>query len=361
MTDFSQHNFAVALLACIVLPLSLASTESAYRVRSFLQSSFPGVALEPSYGQLAREYVPKQYARVLDLLPNLTSTTLPSEVKELRVSLLQIRNLLDVFVFAYPPGHKNKTGRDLWYRTRRCFDEGYEVLGKFQDLAHSLVEYNDTDVIATRQPCLDWQQDLRETADEYDYQQYLSSPSVYQIYQRPLSCLSHLFWDGTFTPDHDLTGFQNLAKLQDIMLSKLTSQYDSVCALTEVYAEAEHLVFHDFRKRMRTIYDVADLFPEMFRSDASLHLDILWQTFKKFGSVNDEIFAYQFYADRDEKDKAADAKKKVVCDWQATVKWMAQVDFCHHMVCIQNSLLRCSSSWQQNFSNLLRYALGWDA
>ncbi len=40
----------------------------------------------------------------------------------------------------------DKKPLDVWFKLRKGLDEGYQLIGDFQDLAHSGVAYNESDV-----------------------------------------------------------------------------------------------------------------------------------------------------------------------------------------------------------------------
>lgn len=281
-----------------------------------------------TYGELAQDKVPGGMQEVLRLLPDLTNQSLPTEVKTLRITILEVRDLLDIFAFAYSPG---KSGRDLWSYLRSDLDEGYESLGSFQDLAHSLVEYNETDVVVGRDRCLEWKSKFQGNLYTYDYSTYLSSPSLDTLHQRSKTHVSSLFWGNHVRPSADLTGLQNMAKLAYRQLSLVLGSYDEVVALEHVYRRKVHDVFHEFRKLLRSVLATTSLFPEIVRPDAQQPpLVLLFQAFKGFGSVNDAIFAYDFYKSRD-KDKAKDAKQKVESGWARLVCWLDDNDFYANM------------------------------
>lgn len=56
-----------------------------------------------TYAQLARERAPRAYADALGQLDVLTPRVGAGEVKQLRISVLHARELLDIFAYAYPP------------------------------------------------------------------------------------------------------------------------------------------------------------------------------------------------------------------------------------------------------------------
>jgi hypothetical protein len=60
-----------------------------------------GATADVSFSGLARQALPEAYKHALSLL-QLDESTPPGAVKPLRVSLLEARELLDMFSFVYP-------------------------------------------------------------------------------------------------------------------------------------------------------------------------------------------------------------------------------------------------------------------
>jgi hypothetical protein len=60
--------------------------------------------------------------------------------------------------------------------------QGYEVIGEFQDLAHSLVEYNATDAARKLAVCLEWQGRFLANEEALNYVQYAANPSNDTLY-----------------------------------------------------------------------------------------------------------------------------------------------------------------------------------
>ena len=149
------------LLLHLILPAALvARSFGATQIRHSSQGE------SDSYGDLALINVPAKFQRAVELLPLINATSRPQDVKLLRVALLEAAQLLDIFVFAYPNDttyssdaapersenedaatvvqkqHEAKTltngkgSNDVWFTARLNLNDGYEVLGDFQDLAH---------------------------------------------------------------------------------------------------------------------------------------------------------------------------------------------------------------------------------
>lgn len=106
--------------------------------------SFPTVinanfdASNKTYGDLALKSGPTAFNKSLGLLNTLNETTMPDFVRPLRKSLLVIRNILDLFIFAYPlQSEKN----DTFHVLRKDVNDGYTFVGNFQGFFLSIFRF----------------------------------------------------------------------------------------------------------------------------------------------------------------------------------------------------------------------------
>lgn len=230
---------------------------------------------EPTFAELARSLVPVQFDFALTFLESLNATTRPDGVKPLRINLLYARELLDMFSFAYPNVTAANSGvivldiqaqrhADILLQVRDDLNEGYEQLGAFQDLAHSLVKYNETDVEEYRAVCLNWQERFLSHLFLRDYTIFLKSPSADKLFDRPKSKLSKLFWgyNGAH-PSLQLSGTANMAKLAVSLIEEADDQLPAVLEMEEIYSEPLHSRFHIYRKLIRSLLAVLQACPSM--------------------------------------------------------------------------------------------------
>ena len=115
-------------------------------------SPTPGDLIDlPSYASLAKTLLPPAFSFAVSQL-KVNDTTKPEDVSVLRKSLLHVRDLVDIFSFAYPNTSTASMGNSIggsqmrWGQIdhqdpllvlRGDLDAGYTFLGDFQDLAHS--------------------------------------------------------------------------------------------------------------------------------------------------------------------------------------------------------------------------------
>lgn len=219
-----------------------------------------GQQLAGTYWDLARCVVPAKFSKAFELLGTLTQDSGPDDVKPLRVSLLAAREALDIFEFAYSA--HSKYNKDVWKMLRRDLDSGYEQLGDFQDLAHSLVEYNNTDVVTRREACLQWCSCIQNNRRNYCYDDYVSWPEHGKMCHH--SHTSKLFWGyAGAKPDGGLTGLENMVVLLHAQMDQIFDNMTVVVSLQHVYDEPDHTHFHLFRKLIRSTLAVLDFFPEL--------------------------------------------------------------------------------------------------
>jgi len=217
-----------------------------------------------TFGQLASQYVPNSFNESVFFLRNLTSNSLPNEVRPLRKALLITRNFLDIFVFSYPIiSSKNRT--DVWHDIRKDFDSGYTLIGDFQDLAHMGVNYTEDELIKRRDKCLDWKFSFLTNSFDEHYASFLNMSDPNRFFNRSDDELSSFFWGGVpVRPSGKLSGYQNLALLTSALYNVSVDRYIVVITLKHAYED--HPQFHAFRKVTRGILSLMSEFPEIFQS-----------------------------------------------------------------------------------------------
>jgi len=281
---------------------------------------FSWVVGEPSYGELARTYIPDKWNTAMGYMSQFTETVSPGDsiVKSLRKSLLYTRDLLDIFVYAYPNTTSKAIaeeplikGTDAWVKLRDDLDEGYTALGEFQDLNKTKVSYTTKELNKRRGVCLNWQQSFSKR--NTTYQTYILNPSTTALFIRSSDSLSQFYWGiADITPALTRTGLANIAFLVQSILNRAISDLPKVTALKDLYSNEEyHLVFHDYRKTLRAVLDVKSYFPNVFRSGPCQKgaEGLVSNLFDQFGKLNDELNAYEFYVKANDKKKEEDKKK----------------------------------------------------
>jgi hypothetical protein len=287
-----------------------------------------GAQAQLSYGQLAAQSVIPLYNNFSGMLPTLTNTTQPGNVNVLRKSALNVRDMLDLFVYAYPtPAFANQT--DLWIAIRSSFNDGYTLLGDFQDLNHSSINYTTAEYEKRLDRCLDWQAKWQDLVSQQHADVYLLSPNATNVFFRNATDLSFLFWaDVPFPPNATAyTGLEVVSYLTKANLVEAREKYLAIYNLTEVYTNKKHTEFHAYRKLLRTINSLASLFPIFVNSSATQqYLNLTVMAYNLFGDTNDNATAYIFYAAHGTYLEQQYSMLDTVISWANTRLWLLQVD-----------------------------------
>jgi len=299
-------------------------------------------APDATFGELAQERAPLCYGKMLATLTSLTNVSTPDLVHAVRHNISDVRNLLDIFVFVFPK-HSGPKGEDVWPLLREDLDVGYTVIGDFQDLSHSGVNYTHHDLKKRLKTCLKWKASFLENEPKHGYDAFIRSALDGELVVRPSHDYSKDFWEYIgITPSLAKTGLENLAALERGIIGQLAANYSRVVALTNIWDDAVHADFHDYRKLFRSANTVYGLFPAIYGPDAScnvtLGVDVFETAYNSFGDLNDKVTAYQFYMQHGKHDKAAQVLVEVQDAWAALVAWMKAQDLPALFRCQEDAL-----------------------
>jgi hypothetical protein len=279
---------------------------------------------------------------MLHILPTLTEQSLPAGVRALRHNISDVRNILDIFVFAFP-NSTGSHGSDVWPKLRRDLDDGYTLIGDFQDLDHSGVVYTRHDLELRLSKCLKWKTGFEADIQRLDYADFVKRARNDLMFFRPDRMYSKDFWEYVGDVPHmELSGLQNMALLERGIIGQLVEHYQHVVSLTDIWDTENHILFHDFRKLFRSANTVSGFFPGVFDpkgSDCDVARGVadFAAAYDKFGDLNDEVTAYQFYMQH-RKVKAAEEKKVLIkTHWAALKAWMQSEDMPQLFGCLSKS------------------------
>lgn len=307
----------------------------------------------PSYGNLAQLYCSKWFwTASSNLLNDLNAQTQPTAVRNLRQSILMLRDMVDVFAFAFPNSTSSsesvlskKKKEDIWDTLRSDLNDGYTFIGNFQDLSKSGINYTQQELNDRRNSCLAWSLDFQEHNISHQYYLYTTEPSLSELFYRSDKKLSDLFWGSvTVRPRYDLSGYQNLAMLMDGLLNE--SRDDLPTTLSIIHPYVNHTEFHDYRKLVRGIITLSPYFPEIYSGpgfDGCTVVDslaILTNVYDKFGKINDEINAYDYYVSKGNVQKAQQLAAQIDTDWPATIDWIQVSGVEKSIECLDNTLIQ---------------------
>lgn len=291
---------------------------------NFTSNSLQQASLEQAgsnYTGSIKELANKAKSVVDDGLGQFNDATLPHQAKDLRKQIVRLRDLLDVFPHNF--SHELK----LWDDVRDGLDDGYTVVGDYKDLFDTNTdavkaleeggqpEYADAKKIASRRKkVLAWKEIYfadgglaEKIVLLFDDIRELDSENI-----QPSKKYSDFFWGGVAAlPSPRLAPAQNARILIDAQAEVAVAEHPEVLAIKNPSTEHNELVFHDHRKRLRTIAKVCNvanlLSAETCRADAVKAVESL---VVELGEIEDLIITGR-HLDEDGKDKKAeDAYKK---------------------------------------------------
>lgn len=246
----------------------------------------------------------------------------PGTVSQCRKTLLMTRNLLDAFS---PVFFKHS----LWTKLRKQYKKGYELVGYFQDLDHSGVDYDGKLLQKRLKAVLDWKKGFEEFRHFHAVRQF--------VYQQasPDSCTrhdsSHLFWadQKTLPCGHD-PAKESLQNLGTVQLTSAAHYYTTIRGYDTVLEEDKVDEFHNLRKVLRIFLDEYDLFGDVLLAPSDGmkdQLDILNKAQKKLGHLHDVWTAYDIYVQEDShKSKQKSLADEINAGWKDFLQWAHKND-----------------------------------
>jgi hypothetical protein len=297
-----------------------------------------------TYGELTKSLIVPALAVMNSNMHTLNSTSLPPDVKLLRNNLLSVRNILDVFAFAYPfPPSPSQKNPDVFLIAREDINQGYTWIGNFKDLSDSHVNYTYDEMVALRNKCLNWQATYAQHSQKYDYPTYLSNPSS-KLFVRNPDDLSVFFWGATdgLIPALNMTGYQNIAYLMHSLTEDALKQYPVFLNLTDIYVPTTQLVFHGYRKLIRGIDSVSTFAMEIYKPGTKCVSAAITQTttlYSMIGKIEDHITAYNFYVKNHDETKAEKEEVVIGSMFDDLKTWMNTNHPDNSLRCLQDSLI----------------------
>lgn len=310
---FASQRSVLLLTFCVSLMQGCSGNPVESRVHQTSQ-----VPESQSYTDAIKELADEAKMVVDFGMNEFNENTLPHEAKELRKQIVRLRDLLDVFPHNF--AHELK----LWDDVREGLDDGYTVIGDYKDLFDANPEarqnldkgkeprYANTKKLTDRRKAvLKWKSDyfmfggLREQIDllfadirELDTSSTKNSKKY-----------SAFFWGGVSTQPLTLaTPAENARRLIDAQAAMAIQEHSDVLGINDPSTEKNELLFHDHRKRLRTISKVCSVANALndgtcdsapLRKIDSLVVDL--------GDIEDLIITGRNFEDEGRKKKAKDA------------------------------------------------------
>ena len=294
-----------------------------------------------SYPELAQKMLTKEVLGIVTALKKVGPQTLPHETKVLRKSIGRVKGLLDLFAYAY----NTKNGQDLWKAFRKDLDVGYTYYGQFKDLfdvqnttAEEAV-YNEEEIKPFRTTCLKWTKQFLNRKRIRKYKTLVINPSHKRVLRVKLS---RFYWgpyiqtkkkNGKFViknislkPDFSLTGLENVKNLMQATLKLALVEHDHVLDVGSLLVHENSELFHDFRKRVRTVSkNNMKIFPELIvvrNEEVEAAYDLLVELSDVFGALNDKVTAMHLYESLNEHEMAESLKPQIEQDLTSVKNWV---------------------------------------
>jgi len=285
---------------------------------------------------LAQRQCSGKWELMTNLSVALNNDSIPSNaLKPLRSSILQIRDVLDIFPFCFPTQPK-----DIWRLLRSDANVGYTLLGDFIDLQN--VNYSATAELKLKLALLGWLELFTNHAAQYQYQKYFESPDISQLYFRKQSEYSVMFWGNTSSvPSNATSGLDTIGLLmvctgsfnqtslisylrQLAQVGNLASRYDTLCSFSNLTTVGNANYMHDYKKQLRALLNVVKMFPdallESTNTDALLQLAA--QCYAILDKTHATIVPYLYYLEAEEPVELAYSEILVDKAFYAMKQWL---------------------------------------
>ena len=244
--------------------------------------------------------------------------TLPHQAKDLRKQIVRLRDILDVF------SHNFAHEIELWDAVRDGLDDGYTVVGNFKDLFDTdagAVEglrlgkeptYQDLKKVKERRKkVLKWKRDYlsEDGLSEKIRTVFMNIRSLEKGNIGSSKKFSEFFWGGvSVLPSPTNSPSQNARVLIDAQAELAFAEHPLVLEMKDPTTAEHEIIFHDHRKRLRTIAKVCNLAnalsEQICNPSAVKELEAL---VVELGEIEDLIITGRHLEEDDKKSKAKDA------------------------------------------------------
>jgi len=268
-----------------------------------------------------------------------------TKAKSLRYDISKIRLFIDVFSYAYPtrphasmmekyPTIAEQIGKtDLLLAFREKLDDGYDVLGSYKDHMEAVDKRLITSALQAklRQDILNWKDAfLNGTANLpiplAVYSDFLKTTPQNVVTVRAKNKLPKWTWRYVnYYPVNGESVETVLSKLSYDLVERAKIEYQNVVDTVLVLpTEENNETFHNFRKRVRTIYKIMKDIGGYYRVNLeSLYLQqMLNTTSDKYGSLHDVIVTHEFSKELGATDAFLNAKEQEIqSGWETLKAW----------------------------------------
>lgn len=285
------------------------------------------VNLNEPYPSVAKTFIPQTFEDLIPYLEKIDKNVLPHDVKiptDIRKKILKVRDSIDLFAYAMPS--EEKSDQKMFESLREDLDEGYELMGSFKDLFDIQntdapdANYNVSDVEDRRKPLRKWIEKYLKKTDKYrDYLQKMDGVSVHQ---KQANSLSSFYWGGIdFKPDRQQSAQIVFENLIGELITKSQTEWPEVRKILNPAKNHKNIeVFHDFRKRIRTITKIMSYFPSLVLIDEKSVL-FLQELTQRYGVISDQVAKLELALDQKKKSKAEKIITETETLWADLQSW----------------------------------------
>jgi hypothetical protein len=261
-------------------------------------------------------------AIVDEALTEFDNDTLPHEAKDLRKQLVTVRDMLDVFA------HNFAQNFVLWDDVRDALDKGYTVIGNYKDLFDAnpdAVEalrqqrtpnYPDAKKVKERRnKVLAWkEQYFRSQGIRHQIKSLFSEISPLQRDVRNEVKFSRFFWGGVDNrPSELLSPSENAKLLAQAQGLVAREEHSEFLHLEDPTSHSGELLFHDHRKRLRTIVKICNIANKLKNDTCNTAaMRSLADLVTKLGDIEDLIITGRHFEDDNKNSKAKDAYQSAI-------------------------------------------------
>jgi hypothetical protein len=260
--SFFTNNTLKILIATLLIQTSVHPCATASLIENLSLQSRQSNQYTQSIAELAADA-----KTVVDAgIKEFNAETLPHEAKDLRKQIVRMRDIMDIF------SHNFAHETDLWDDVRDGLDDGYTVVGDFKDLFDTNPEAVDS-LSAGKEPKYKDEKKLKERRKKvlrwkshYFAEGGLSEKIRAAFFEiRPLDSsnivqskkYSDFFWGGVNQLPLALNSpAQNARILVNAQSDLADAEHPVVLAIKDPSTHENEILFHNHRKRLRTIAKV---------------------------------------------------------------------------------------------------------
>lgn len=297
-----------------------------------------------TYAEAAKTFVAPAFKKLETQLVNIDKDTLPHEIKvpvDLRKAILIARDVMDLFAFAMPDSTLDN--QDAFLYLRKDLDKGYETFGAYkdlydiQDVEPDAAKYDKDQVKEVRRKVLKWRDEFFSRFDAY--KRYLAQIKRDTLIQRDRSDLSQFYWGASsVTPEPEETAASSFRRLLYDLLDVAGEEWPEVRKIKNPTNNVDNIeMYHDFRKRMRTVLKIDTYFPELMKLNAG-EKSFLAELSRQYGIISDQVAAMENALHNKDKKKAKKISEKTEKLWKDLQDWEDSEDVQQRIEDLKRSL-----------------------